>query len=232
MKTVQLLANDLRRRVQSPGLSAALHRPATLLARDAAGVPLIHLVVLTERLTQVPTRYLRVKVLEAVWGPGWTTVHAAALQGSCGHLTPLLRQPAYAHLLHWVDQAGDTPVHLAARHGLLEQFGDLFADPSLLAHGNRLAQTPVHVAALAGCAHQLLDFLTPRLLAQRDLCGLTALDLIESRDGWEPRGEEPRQRWASLAHQTKVLLRREPRTVADVFEEFRQRRAQEATRKQ
>ena len=104
--------------------------PEILRVPDDAGVPLVHVLALTNQLGAVKSQ-LDLQTLETTWGPGWTVAHTAAKTRALEPLTALLEK--HEHLLVWGANNDDTPVHIAAKHANLDQLKDLLKDPSRLA---------------------------------------------------------------------------------------------------
>jgi len=189
--------------------------PLTLIEKDAIGVPIVHLLALTGHLAEVK-EHLTVNILETVWGPGWTVPHTAA-QTRCldviiEHLTE------HEHLLHWEDNTGNTPVHLAAMFGTIFSLGDLLLNPSCLAQTNQLLQSPVHIAAHTSNLHQIAKVLTPELLAQKDIQNQAAYRVAELNNQITTGDEHLKK----LVHRAKILNLEEKLTFDDVLEDIAQ----------
>lgn len=184
--------------------------PAILRAVDEAGVPLVHVLALTNQLSSIKS-HLDLETLETTWGPGWTVAHTAAQTRGLEPLVALLEK--HDHLLVWGANNDETPVHIAAKHANLDQIQSLLKDPSRLAICNILNETPVHIAAENNCLFQITDHLTPGLLAQRNMAGESALEVAEHNKCDEAIDEK-------LKRQTKILLGKEVRNYKDAIEEL------------
>jgi ankyrin repeat protein len=206
MRSITELAGLIRNNKAQEIYRDVEESPMILRQPDDAGVPLVHVLALTNQLASVQP-FLGQETLETVWGPGWTVAHSAAKTRALEPLTALLEK--HEHLLVWGANNGDTPVHIAAKHGNLDQIHALLNDPSRLAVPNKRLRTPVHVAAANISLHQIRDCLTPGLLAQRDMNGTSAIEVAE-----QFRADislDP-----GLVRRAKWLLRMGKRTPEDV----------------
>jgi hypothetical protein len=139
---------------------------------DNAGVPLVHQFALQGKLSAIAGK-LTPKLLETTWGPGWTVAHTAAAVGDAAPLKKALQKNK--HLLYWADQQGQTPLHIAALHGHLDQFD---IEAFQLTVRDNLFTTPMHYAAASGCLCQIGDSLTPEMLLMINWNEESVLDLL------------------------------------------------------
>jgi len=193
------------------GSQAAQDIPESMLKEaDDAGIPLVHLFALMGDLNPV-RRMLKLTVLETLWGPNWTVAHTAAVTGCIDAISEPLRKNK--HLLYWGDSWGNSPVHIAARHGNLAQLhGEL--QVSHLVQRNRLFSTPIHIAALNCHLDQIVSRLTPALLILLDLSGETVLQVAKRSGSLHQLPED-------LVWETEFLSDPKKRTVASVLEHAR-----------
>jgi len=210
MRPVNELARLVRSNKAAEIVKDVEESPTILRSVDDAGVPLVHVLALTNQLAIVKSN-LDLETLETTWGPGWTVAHTAAQTRGLDPLLAMLEKNE--HLLVWGANNDDTPVHIAAKHCNLDQIHSLLKDPSRLAIYNNLMETPVHIAAENNCLFQINDCLTPGLLAQRNLTGESALEVAEKNkcDG----GVDEK-----LKRQTKILLGKIAREYNDAIEEL------------
>jgi ankyrin repeat protein len=210
MRPVNELARLVRSNKAAEIVKDVEESPAILRAVDDAGVPLVHVLALTNQLTVVKSN-LDLETLETTWGPGWTVAHTAAQTRGLEPLIDLLDK--HEHLLVWGANNDETPVHIAAKHANLDQLHNLLKDPSRLAIYNNLMETPVHIAAENNCLFQLNDCLTPGILAQRNSAGESALEVAEHNQCDGVIEEK-------LKRQTEILLGKITRKVEDAIDEL------------
>ena len=181
--------------------------PELLSEADEFGVPLAHLFALVGELGALKD-VLKQNVLETLWGPNWTVAHVAAATGCLNALDQPLAKAR--HLLYWPDAWGNSPVHIAARHGSLHQIAHLLKAPHLVQR-NRLFSTPVHVAAMNRHLNQIASKLTPSLLILLDLSGESALSLAKRSGSAAQLPEE-------LVWETEFLSDPRKRTLKSVLQ--------------
>ena len=192
---------------QADQAARIISNSAMLIEADDSGIPLVHLFALMGEIHPIRER-LNPAVLETVWGPSWTVVHTAAVTGCLDALVGSLKKNK--HLLHWGDDWGNSPVHIAARHGNLTQL-ETFVDASHLVQRNRLFSTPIHIAALNCHLDQIASQLTPGLLILLDLSGETVLDVARRSGSIQQLSKE-------LVWETEFLSDPKKRTVASVLQ--------------
>jgi len=181
--------------------------PQLLTSADEFGVPLAHLFALVGELGSLG-KILKQNALETLWGPNWTVAHVAAATGCLKALEQPLAKAR--HLLYWPDAWGNSPVHIAARHGNVYQIAHLL-QTSHLVQRNRLFSTPVHVAAMNHHLDQIASKLTPSLLILLDLSGESALSVAKRSGSASQLPEE-------LVWETEFLSDPSKRTLKSVLQ--------------
>jgi ankyrin repeat protein len=146
---------------------------AVLSEADSDGVALVHALAAIGSIKHC-VGLLTQPLLELVDRRGWTALHYAAGSNSVQPLIDLTKK--YGNLLHWADNRGEIPAHVAARVGYLKGFPLTAVQ---LGRTNNLNQTPLHLAAYEMCLDQITPNFQPALLLYTDVAGRTVLDIAE-----------------------------------------------------
>ena len=205
------IINEISTLVRSGKIAQAVdligNRTQVLTADDEFGVPLAHLFALAGELGALK-HVLNQSALETLWGPNWTVAHVAAATGFLDALErPLAR---VRHLLYWPDAWGNSPVHIAARHGNLQQITHLLETPHLVQR-NGLFSTPIHIAAMNHHLDQIASKLTPSLLVLLDSSGESVLSVAKRNCSVDQLPEE-------LVWETEFLSDPNKRTLKSVLQ--------------
>jgi ankyrin repeat protein len=152
--------------------------PDLLHETDENGVILAHRMASAGTIAHV-SNLVTQAVLELVAPPhGWTTLHYAAAAGQTKALAEPLKKYG-ARVMHWKDDRGEIPAHVAARHGNLDGFPSEMLTPFHLSNTNNFGQTPLHVAAENKHLDQISVKYDPILLLGRDAAGRTVLQIAQ-----------------------------------------------------
>lgn len=164
----QMKAGDIEK-----ALAELRQNPSLLNEADSDGVALVHALAASGLLKHC-VDLLTQPLLELVDRRGWTVLHYAAGSNSVQPLIELTK--TYGNLLHWADNRGEIPAHVAARVGYLREFPLTTVQ---LGRRNHLNQTPLHLAAYEKCLDQITADFQPALLLYTDIAGRTALDIAD-----------------------------------------------------